>query len=73
MHRGHPVNLLEIDQDKCCGYGICVEICPEVFSLDRDGFVAAETTEIPDELLASAEEAAGNCPENVLRISRRPD
>src|SRR5262249_50603965 len=28
-----------IDRAACCGYGICAEICPEVFKLDANGIV----------------------------------
>jgi len=64
------VNLLEVDRNKCCGYGMCAELCPEVFSLDENGFVVAKTTEIPEELLESAEEAVYCCPEDVLKITK---
>jgi ferredoxin len=65
------VNLLEVDRNKCCGYGTCTEICPDVFSLDENGFVVANMTEIPDELLEAAKEAAYCCPEEVLTIRKR--
>ncbi|ETB35778.1 ferredoxin [Mycobacterium avium subsp. hominissuis 10-5606] len=65
------VNLLEVDRNKCCGYGTCAEICPEVFALDENGFVETNVTEIPDELLEAAEEAAYCCPEEVITIRKR--
>jgi ferredoxin len=64
------VNLLEVDRNKCCGYGACAELCPEVFSLDENGFVVANTSEIRQELMAAAEEAADSCPEEVLKITK---
>jgi ferredoxin len=64
------VNLLEVDRNKCCGYGMCAEVCPEVFSLDENGFVVANMTEIPEELMESAEEAVYCCPEDVLKITK---
>jgi ferredoxin len=64
------VNLLEVDRDKCCGYGMCAEACPEVFSLDENGFVVANMTEVPEELMETAEEAVYNCPEDVLKITK---
>ncbi|NDJ87958.1 MULTISPECIES: ferredoxin [Mycolicibacter] len=63
-------HLVEIDRNKCCGYGICVELCPEVFALDENGFVVLNMTEIPDELLATAEDAAYSCPEEVITVHR---
>lgn len=69
---GHitAVHLLEVDRNKCCGYGTCAELCPEVFSLDENGFVVSNVTEIPDELLEATEEAVYCCPEDVLRIRK---
>ncbi len=64
------VNLLQVDRNKCCGYGMCAEVCPEVFSLDENGFVVANMTEIPEELMESAEEAIYCCPEDVLKITK---
>lgn len=64
------VNLLEVDRNRCCGYGMCAEVCPAVFSLDDAGFVVANMTEIPDELMETAEEAVYCCPEDVLKITK---
>jgi len=36
---------------------MCAELYPEMFSLDGDGFVVANMTEIPEELMEAAEEA----------------
>ncbi|WP_203803148.1 ferredoxin [Mycobacterium heckeshornense] len=63
-------NRLEVDRNKCCGYGTCAELCPEVFSLDENGFVVANMTEIPDQLMPAVEEAVYCCPENVLSIRK---
>lgn len=72
MTNSTAVNLLEVDRNRCCGYGMCAEVCPEVFSLDGHGFVVANMTEIPEELIASATEAAYCCPEDVLTITTKP-
>lgn len=63
-------HLLEVDRTKCCGYGMCTEVCPSVFSLDENGKVVASMAEIPDELLESAEEAAYLCPAEVIAIRK---
>ncbi len=63
-------HLLEVDRTKCCGYGMCVETCPELFSLDGNGIVVANMTEVPDRLLESAEEAAYLCPAEVIAIRK---
>jgi ferredoxin len=64
------VNLLQVDRNKCCGYGACAELCPEVFSLDDDGFVVANMTEIPEDLLDATEEAVYCCPEEALKVTK---
>ena len=28
-----------INKPACCGYGVCAEICPEVYKLDENGIV----------------------------------
>jgi ferredoxin len=63
-------HLLEVDRTKCCGYGMCAEVCPSVFSLDENGLVVANMTEVPDELLESAEEAEYLCPAEVISIRK---
>jgi ferredoxin len=61
-------HLLRVDRSKCCGYGMCAEVSPSVFSLDDNGIVVATMTKIPDDLLESAEEAAYLCPAEVIAI-----
>jgi len=70
MSNVRVVNLLQVDRNKCCGYGVCADLCPEVFSLDGDGFVVANMTEVPEELVDAAEEAVFSCPEDVLKITK---
>jgi ferredoxin len=55
-------------QGKCCGYGICAEICPQVFQLDDMGFAFVESEEVPEELTASAQEACESCPESAIVV-----
>ena len=56
------------DRGACCGYGVCAEICPEVFKLDDAGLVYVADEIVPAELLESAKEAAESCPQLALRI-----
>jgi ferredoxin len=53
---------------KCCGYGICAEICPEVFKLDENGFAYVEGP-VPPEHMAAALEAYAECPEEAIEHS----
>jgi len=64
------VHLLEVDRGKCCGYGMCAEVCPGAFSLDEGGLVVAIITEVPGDLLGAAEEAAYLCPAEAISIRK---
>jgi ferredoxin len=55
---------------KCCGYGICAEICPSVYKLDDQGFVVIEGGAVPAELEDDALEGADSCPENAILVTR---
>ena len=28
-----------VDRSRCCGYGLCAALCPDVYKLDGDGIV----------------------------------
>lgn len=56
------------DRGACCGYGVCAEICPEVFKLDDAGLVYLDSDIVPAELVDRAREAAESCPQLALRI-----
>jgi ferredoxin len=53
--------------DQCCrGHGVCVTLCPDVFSLTEDGYSVAITSAVPTELEAAAREAMECCPEQAI-------
>jgi ferredoxin len=56
------------DRERCCGYGICVQLCPEVFKVDGDGLVYLESEIVPAGLEQEATEAAASCPAQALRV-----
>jgi ferredoxin len=56
------------ERGACCGYGICAEICPQVFKLDENGFVTIAASIVPEGLEAQAREAAAACPQSALAI-----
>jgi ferredoxin len=56
------------ERSACCGYGICAEICPQVFKLDENGFVTIAVSVVPVELETQAREAAAACPQSALAI-----
>jgi ferredoxin len=53
--------------DQCCrGHGVCVTLCPEVFSLTDDGYAVAIASVVPTELEAATLEAIESCPEQAI-------
>jgi ferredoxin len=55
------------DRSACCGYGVCAEICPEIYKLDQNGIVVVEDAVVPVELEEKAREGAEACPQSALR------
>ncbi|MGO9508743.1 MAG: ferredoxin [Mycobacterium sp.] len=55
-----------VDDGTCRGHGMCLTLCPEVFSLTDDGYAEAITSDIPTELEAAAREAIECCPEQAI-------
>jgi ferredoxin len=61
---------VSIVDGKCCGYGICAEICPSVYKLDDQGFVFLEDPAVPAGDEDDAIEGAEACPENAIQVHR---
>ena len=57
----------KINREGCISCGLCVSTCPDVFAMADDGF-AEVCGEITDGNAAEAQEAADNCPVNVIEI-----
>ena len=60
---------VEVDPEVCQGHARCWDICPEVFSIDDDGFSFVAVPDVPAEFEAKTREAASNCPERAITIS----
>jgi ferredoxin len=60
---------VEADRTKCCGFGNCVLIAPEVFDIsDEDGRVVI-IGQVTDDNLAIVREAVASCPNSALSLS----
>lgn len=57
-----------VDRSRCCGYGLCAQLCPEVYKLDENGLVFVESENIPEGLEEEAKEGAAACPAEALVI-----
>ncbi len=58
---------VKIDREGCISCGLCVSTCPEVFQIADDGR-AEVVGEITADNAAAVQEAAENCPVNVIEI-----
>ncbi len=56
-----------VDDGFCRGHGMCLTLCPEVFTLTDDGYAEAITSEIPTEFEAATREAIECCPEQAIK------
>lgn len=64
-----PVRLRVVaNRSACCGYGVCAEICPEIYGLDDNGIVVLKTEWVPSGLEEKAREGAQACPQNALIV-----
>ncbi|MBT9475130.1 ferredoxin [Polaromonas sp.] len=61
------------DRSRCCGYGLCAQLCPQVYKLDADGLVYLETDVVPPELEEEAREGAAACPAEALAVEIVPE
>jgi ferredoxin len=61
---------LSIDADQCTGHGRCYRVAPDLLTFDDEGYVTlrGDSIEVPGDLLAAAEEAAGSCPEEAISL-----
>ncbi len=57
-----------INKAACCGYGLCAEICPQVYKLDEHGMVYLDDEIVPAGLEAEAQEGADSCPQAALKL-----
>jgi ferredoxin len=63
-----PVLRVTADRSRCCGYGLCAQLCPEIYKLDENGLVVLATDTVPEGLEESAREGAAACPAEALLV-----
>ena len=57
-----------VDYDICASTGSCVQICPEVFEIRKDGFLYVLQEEPPESLRTQVEQAADMCPTGAITV-----
>ncbi|MHC8380537.1 ferredoxin [Pseudomonas sp. LB3P14] len=63
-----PRLKLVVDRSACCAYGLCAEICPELYQLDENGIVVLQQEIVPPGLEARAREGAESCPQGAIEV-----
>jgi ferredoxin len=59
---------VSVDPDRCRGHGVCLAVCPEVFTLTDDGYAEA-SADVPADAEDGVREAADNCPERAISVA----
>ena len=58
-----------VDKDTCIGCGLCVDVCPQVFSMEQDGKAVAKDMLVPLDIEDACREAAQQCPVESIKIT----
>ncbi|WP_280266947.1 ferredoxin [Nocardia wallacei] len=59
---------ITVDEDRCRGHGVCLGMCPEVFTLTDDGYAEVTLTDVPEEYQNAVREAEQSCPERAIVV-----
>jgi ferredoxin len=57
-----------IDPVACDAYGYCVELLPEVLSLDEWGYPIVDSRPVPSQLVSAGRRAARDCPRRAITL-----
>ena len=56
-------------KDICIGCGLCVDVYPQVFLMEKDDKAAAKDAVVPIDMQASCRDAAQQCPVEAIKIT----
>jgi ferredoxin len=57
---------VSVNDGLCRGHGVCVAVCPEVFTLTDDGYAEAIADDVAPGFEAAVAEAIECCPEQAI-------
>jgi ferredoxin len=57
-----------VDADLCGGHGVCWSLCPEVFTLNDDGYSVVQVPEVPPEFEDAVRASANQCPTHAITV-----
>jgi ferredoxin len=58
-----------VDYDMCASTGACMQLCPEVFEVRKDGYLYVLQEEPGEELADKVRMAADMCPTAAISVS----
>ncbi|MFM2076366.1 MAG: hypothetical protein RJA49_256 [Actinomycetota bacterium] len=58
-----------VDYDVCASTGACMQVCPEVFEVRKDGYLYVLQDEPGEELRDKVQTAADMCPTAAISIA----
>ena len=59
---------VSVDFDVCASTGACMQVCPEVFEVRKDGYLYVLQEEPGDELREKVQMAADMCPTAAISV-----
>ena len=62
---------VRINTQRCMGSGVCVDVAPETFRCDDDGYAEVLTDRPDGELADRVAEAARLCPTHAIDVDER--
>jgi ferredoxin len=62
--------LVHIDVGRCCGWGNCAQVCPQMFELDPEtNRGKLRRAAVADDLGVQVRRAASECPTQAIEVS----
>ena len=56
------------ERGRCCGYGLCAQLGPQVYKLDENGLVYMDTETFSMALEEEVREGAAACPAEAIAV-----
>lgn len=60
------------ERSKCCGYGLCAQLGPQIYKLDENGLVYLDSDTFPLSLEEEVREGAAACPAEAIVVELVP-
>lgn len=59
---------ISAERGKCCGYGLCAQLGPQIYKLDENGLVYLDSDTYSLDLEEEAREGAAACPAEAIVV-----